>query len=514
MDNKKINSLKEMAFSGGFNFLYVLIGLVLMFFFRIIAARYFGPTNYGIYEMTLTVFNILLTLSFLGIPSGISRFIPIYFEKEKYDLLKGYIRFVLFVPIITSLFLSSLLFLYSNNLANYFGYPVVFSLMLKIISILLPLKILSTSLKYILTAKKKVLISSFSDNVLDKIILFSGIFLISFLSKSIVELLYVLLFSTIILLFYDFYFYKKYVKLPQIKKPQFLYKKWIWFSLPLFFSGAIMYFLGWTDNLVIGKIMDPASLGIYSVAYSFASIIVLLPPAFQSIFMPLISENYAKNNIEMIIVLFKKTQVWTFALAIPLALGLAFFSNDVLNLFFGPEYVLGYNSLIILSFGFLFTLLLGDLYSVLILYGKTKFVSTLMIFVGSLNFILNIYFVTNFGIIGAAITSCLSIFIQKTIMYIYLKKFISLEIDWIGSLKYFSAGLFSLVAVYFIRNLLHFNMYLKSVVLGSILICLYLFFIIVLKTFDEDDITLILSLEKKLNLNLHFIKKIIKIFLY
>ena len=47
-------------------------GYVLMFLFKFVAAKYYGPTDLGLLEITNTIVLILILISTLGIPAAVS----------------------------------------------------------------------------------------------------------------------------------------------------------------------------------------------------------------------------------------------------------------------------------------------------------------------------------------------------------------------------------------------------------------------------------------------------------
>ena len=137
----KLTALKEILYGAGISFVLGMIGYVLMFFFKLLAARHFGPEQFGFYEMVVTILGVMFVFSGLGLGSGIQRYASLYLDKKNFGLLRGY-RIFCFVSIIFStIFFSLLLFFFYNTITNFFNFPSFFYTFLKVASVGIPLKI-------------------------------------------------------------------------------------------------------------------------------------------------------------------------------------------------------------------------------------------------------------------------------------------------------------------------------------------------------------------------------------
>ena len=131
--------------------------------------------------------------------------------------------------------------------------------------------------------------------------------------------------------------------------------------------------------------------------------------------MPLISENYAKNNKEQISFLFKKSASWIFGLSFPLFLIIIMFSKQILTLFYGVEYAAGYIPLVIVATGFIINIATGLNIQILTLHKKTRFIFYVNVVIAFSNIILNILLIPVWGIVGAAVSSAFAMAIQNII---------------------------------------------------------------------------------------------------
>ncbi len=68
-------SLREIAKGAGIGFSGALIGMALGYLSRMIIARWLGASDYGLISLGFAAMTIASTLSLVGLPAGIQRFV-------------------------------------------------------------------------------------------------------------------------------------------------------------------------------------------------------------------------------------------------------------------------------------------------------------------------------------------------------------------------------------------------------------------------------------------------------
>ena len=167
MEDGSFISLRKLAYSGGISFVFTFIGYIVMFLFKLFAARYFGPSDFGIYTLLDTILSVGLVISGFGIFQGITRYIPLYETKGEKRNLAGYIKFVFFFPLLFSLIISTIIFLFSISISSFFGFSQKFSLLLRILIFALPLKVFIRATYLIFVAKQKVIYKEITINIIE-----------------------------------------------------------------------------------------------------------------------------------------------------------------------------------------------------------------------------------------------------------------------------------------------------------------------------------------------------------
>ena len=83
MNKINTSSLKQLVKAAGITAIYGAIGYILTFIFNVAVARYFGPEDYGVYSLGITILGLGVMIAGLGILVGIPRFIPLYIHEKK-----------------------------------------------------------------------------------------------------------------------------------------------------------------------------------------------------------------------------------------------------------------------------------------------------------------------------------------------------------------------------------------------------------------------------------------------
>ena len=140
-------------------------------------------------------------------------------------------------------------------------------------------------------------------------------------------------------------------------------------ALPILLSTSMFLVISWTDTLMIGYFIDETHVGIYRVAFRIATLITFLQFAINSIAAPMISEFFARNDVDSIRRITHQIGYLNLVLSTPIFLGIVLFPHFVLGLF-GDEFTVAVVTLIILAAGQLINALCGPVLYILNMTGK------------------------------------------------------------------------------------------------------------------------------------------------
>jgi len=494
-----------------------LIGTILGFAGRVIVIRYMSQSEYGLFSLALVVMNIFITISTLGLMEGVARYIAFFRGKNEEGKIRNVIYSSIKISLIASIFFTSLIFITSDFISTNIFNISDLSTPLKIFSIGIPFTVLINILISVFRGFDKVAPKVYFLDVARTavfILLLGGII---FIGLSYINMLYCYLFSIVISsIFCVIYSIKKLPALAFTIKEKIqsnhIGKKLLLFSLPLLAVSTLYLIINWSDTLMLGYYKTPEIVGLYNGAVPLAQLIPLFLLSANFIFVPIVSGLYSKKLISEIGRTYQILTKWIFLLTIPIGLVFILFPEVILDFLFGANYIQAAPALRILSFGFIFNIFLGLNSTSLIVMGRTKFIMYTTLIGAILNVALNIALIPFFGIIGAALASLVAYWITNILNSLKLYKISKIHPFTKNYIKTIIISIVLLSIIYFSSFYINIDFWTLCIIL-IIFLLFYGFLLLIIKCIDEEDLRLLLTLEKKSGLNLGPIKKILTRFL-
>ena len=512
MDELDDYAIKKVAKGGFIIFIGIILSFITFFFYKVIAARYFGPSDYGLLTLGITTLNIATIFGLAGIHRSIGKLVNHYLAKKQYNKVKGVVVSSLVITAAFSALILLLLYFLSPFIEkNIFKIRGV-SKIIRIFSIGVPFSVLTQMLKYHFFAFKKpeyaILSESISERMINLVLL---IFVIS-VSASVYLVGWAYVASLALSFIVGISILNSRVQkiLRKDLKPKFDFKNIISFSLPLMVTGVLGAALAWTDTIFIGIFKSDADVGVYNAAYIIASALMIFWFSFGDIFYPIISELYSKKAKDSIRKTFEAASRWIFIISFPIFLVVLVFSSTVISLLFGQDYQKASMPLSILIVGYFLITLFGLAEHGLIAFKKTKFLGIVTSIGFFVNVALNIILIPLYGIAGAAIATTFSISVVTLFKLVYFKRILKFNFDKMLYLKFVCAGIAAFLTVFYSFKLIWFmKMYFFLPALTAYFL-LYFMLLVVFKSFSDEDISVMEAVERKLGVEFTFIKKLLR----
>lgn len=239
-----------------------------------------------------------------------------------------------------------------------------------------------------------------------------------------------------------------------------------------------------SDMTILGWLVDDKAVGLYSTAVKIYNIIKQVMVAVITVTIPRLTLYAGTEKFKP---LFSKVFNVLIVLVIPAIVGLAFVSNNIIEIIAGSEFLAAATSLKWLGGALIFALLaclFGT--SVLLPYKKETifFISTAISAV--INIVLNIILIPIFKQNAAAFTTLLSQAVAMLICYYYSKKYISLK-ESRKTIAKVLIGSIAITVVCILVRMCSFNLYMETIITVIISIIIYAIIQILLKnkTFME-----------------------------
>jgi O-antigen/teichoic acid export membrane protein len=242
-------------------------------------------------------------------------------------------------------------------------------------------------------------------------------------------------------------------------------KKSILFSLPLVPTLLTAFILNLSDRIFIDRYMGLSEVGLYSLAYKIASIVLIVISAINMAVTPFFYRKISELGFVYSSIWIKEFNNSYVKIIGSLVLIFLIFSKEVIFIFFGSSYVESAHivGLLILSYYFSGT---NNVNGRLILYQKKTYYSMAIdMTTALLNIILNFLLIPKYGMTGAALATLASMLFAFIVSYIFVKLYLRVSSV---SLRVYIINVLILLVVMLLTNINHD----KFILILSLKICI------------------------------------------
>jgi O-antigen/teichoic acid export membrane protein len=273
--------------------------------------------------------------------------------------------------------------------------------------------------------------------------------------------------SAVFLVYVLFYFVPKI----SVVYSKTILKKSLKYSFPLIPHSLSGWIIAMIDKLFINSLVNTAQVGIFSIGFQFGNIVNIITSAVTQAYAPWFfgKLEQGKEGIKDIV---KFTEIMTVVYSI-LGFAISLFSQEVLELLVTEKFREGWRVIPFISFAYV----LNGIYSFFIatlFIEKTKFVPIVTFSSAILSVILNLVLIPQYGYMGSAIASIISLGVSSIIALLFSLKFRrDINHKW-GKMYTIVLVFFALSLVAFIPN----NLNILSILLIKSALFLLVFIIV------------------------------------
>ena len=507
-------SLQKIAKGTGIVFTGTIIGLIIGFVGRVILIRFITQSEYGIYSLALVIISIFATISTLGLATGSPRYIAYFRGKKEEGKVRGVISSSIKIASVASISFAVISFFISDFISASIFHTPALSTPLKIFSIAIPFTVLINVFVAIFRGFDRVDAKVYFQNILRPVLYLLFLIAVVLFGLSFLGVIYAYLASIAV----TCVVFVMYI----LKKPPSsirsggsatnpMTKELLFFSVPLLAVSILWMVMSWTDTLMLGYFKTLDVVGVYNVALPLAHLLTTVVGSVGFLYIPIISQLYSKNQMGEVERSYAISTKWCFMGTLPLFFIFFLFPDVVLNLLFGSRYIGAAIVLQILALGFIFNSYFGLNYHTLLTMDKSNFLMQCFLISGVMNIALNIILIPTLGAIGAAIATASSFAVVEVIMTVklYTTSGIHPFTNIYTRLTILSILLVSIFCV--VKNLFAATFW-TLLMFFSLFLLIYVLSILFTKSFDEEDIMMMRTIEKRLGLNLSLIERFLKRF--
>ena len=386
-----------------------IVNMILSFFVSLATARYLGPSNFGSINYVAAYVSFFSSIASLGLSVIVIKEVSSGEEDDNKVIWTG------------------ILMRFLTAVASTIAVVAFFAITKRNDPLLVPIAALESIA--ILASAFDTFMYWFQGKLLGKYVSIAGV--IAYLAMSLYRLYLlangadILWFAfatsvdTLVLALVLFIFYVKENGFrPVISLP--LGKKLLKQSYHYLISGLIAILYSKIDQIMLGDMLDKASVGLYSAALTIAGLWGMIPSAFIQSVSPILYKN-AQTDRGMFLKRLKQSYAGIWFLNVCWSLAISLFSYWVVLLLYGAEYMGARKALIIVVW-YSGISSLGSLTQVyLATENKNKYINYFALVGLVTDVVLNALLIPHFGITGAAVATLATYCVIHIVMPLVIK---------------------------------------------------------------------------------------------
>ncbi len=451
------------------------------FFLLPIITKSLGTYYYGLWaQITITV-SLISSFALMGLSMGLVRFLSSETEKET---IKEAVYSILFFVTMTGLLASSLLYILAEPLATFgfkepdAAYFIKAGSLMILVNVIEPVSLFYFRVfRQIKKFSYLTLFEAFGKLLFILVLLKMGYGLLGVIAATLLvqSVIILIAFMTIV---------------SQIGfiVPRFTYiREYLQFSLPLTPNAIIRWVTESSDRYLVTYFLGLQSVGIYSAACSFGSLIQLLVSPLQLILLPELSKLFDENKIDKVIVYMSYSLRYFLLISIPAVLGLSALAKPLLSIFTTEDFISGWLVIPIIAFSGLLGGIVQIFINTFFIVKKTKAQTYINFAAAFLNVLLNILLIPSVGIVGAALSTLIA-YLLMAILCIHMSlKYFKHEFHYLDIAK----SILSSAVMYFFISHLYILSICELFEATGMGVLVYLFVMFLLGGFSDYELSLI-----------------------
>jgi O-antigen/teichoic acid export membrane protein len=385
------------------------VSKLLMFVVTVLLARSLGPESYGLYATCMVIVAWLWLPTTVGLPTLIVRLTAAYRQTDQWALLSGLwrrsIQIVIVCTVLTSATGTIGILFFAETLGHSESEAYLWAIVLAATT---ACGIVPSSM---LRGMGNVASGLFSDAVVMPAVLL--IFL------AIAVGLHVPMDATAVLVFRviaSLIALASAIMILRIYRPieirhhraRFDYKYWVKSTAPLFSYGAVTLLMTQSDTLLLAGLRGTQEAGIFQATSRVGELVAFSIAIINFTIQPSLARLHAVGDMRKVQRLVTLSTRIALGLALPIVLGMTFFSSLFLEKMFGDGFVAGATCLTILCWAQLISIAIGPGEQILNMSGYERDVAMCTAVSAGINIIANLALIPAYGATGAAVAVAVS----------------------------------------------------------------------------------------------------------
>jgi O-antigen/teichoic acid export membrane protein len=378
---------------------------------QVLTVRFLSKNDYGALSYALGVVSIGSSLVLVGFGKTVSRFVPIYQERDDYARVYGTV--ILAISTIWGLGLTFgiVLFTARGTISGTIVHdPTALSLLL-ILALLVPINAFDHILQNLVAIFARPSAIFFRRHVVGPMLRLGAIVLVIAVSGDVFLLAHAILVGSTIGVW--LYVYALWQELRRsgilsrfdwrsIKLPV---RELFRYSVPLLSSELPVLLRGSVAVILLEYFKSPVAVAEYRAVYPLAGLNLVVFQSFGFLFVPLASRMFARQQDHGINLLYWQTSAWITVLTLPVFLLTCSLARPTTSLVLGESYGNTSAVLAVLALGYYFNAVLGFNADTLRVYGRVRYTTTVDLCAAFMFIGLCVLLIPRYAAMGAAVAA-------------------------------------------------------------------------------------------------------------
>jgi O-antigen/teichoic acid export membrane protein len=389
-----------------------LLSLGLNFAIQVLTVRYLSKTEYGSWAYALAVVTLGTHLVVLGLDKTLTRFVPIYQEKQDYAKMFGTIVLMVGTVVCLGLTLVAIVLGLSGIIGSYLVSDPLSRRLVLILIVLAPVQALDSLLVGLLATFAPPSAIFFRKHVLAPGLKMAAVLLLIVYQSTV----FVLAVGYLVAAVFGVCIYT--VLLCRSLQAQGLLRHFSFrhldfparevfsFSLPLLSSDLVFLLRGSLIVLLLEHFWNSEAVADFRAVLPVARLNQVVFDSFHLLFMPAAARLFARNDRNGINGLYWGTALWIAVCSFPIFAVSFSLAQPVAVLLFSERYSESGTILAVLSLGFYLNAATGFNALTLRVFGRVRYIVLVDFAAGAVSVVMSLLLVPRYGAMGGAVATC------------------------------------------------------------------------------------------------------------
>jgi O-antigen/teichoic acid export membrane protein len=403
--------LQQLFSSSALVFIGLMVRIVLLLLFEVLAARYLGPAQYGLFSLAFTVIVVLSSIPVLGLQNSLRRFISLNIEKEQLAVVGGLTTFGLIWPLVWGVILAVGILMVARSVSDAVFGKAEMGALVAALAFVIPLWSLRRLSTVIYSGYKKTAYKVLVEDVTEPVLRVAVMVAVAAFGWSLTELAFGTLGAYVIVGLLAIVLVQR-SRRAVVGCHAATYvpaRELLAFSAPLVVSELAEVILAWVSVLMLGLLSAEFQVGLFKAASQPPMLASAILTSFAFIYLPIATELYARQDLESWQTTNNAIVRWTMSLAFPIGVVCIAIPADVIGLLFGDAFVVGARAMQFLAAAYLFHAACGFTGLNLIVAGNTGIQMFGALLGLTMNIVFAVLWIPEFGASGAAAAVLISV---------------------------------------------------------------------------------------------------------